>query len=159
MWNRICSISVTVTYNIILKRWEISNKLIIIKWKISVLMILHVMSVLKCVQLKLIWNTVRTPRWWSRKFSFSKKRMKFWRWTRRFTCGCLPASVFWGSLYLSTHTTRDSVSCCKWEVRIWLPLCVWRISVTGFLPISFLTFWTVRWVTTPTSKSEICVGW
>ena len=25
----------------------------------------------------------------------------------------LPASVFWGSLYLSTHTTRDSVSCCK----------------------------------------------
>ena len=32
----------------------ISNKPIIIKWKISVLMILHVMSVLKCVQLKLI---------------------------------------------------------------------------------------------------------
>lgn len=37
-----------------LKRWGISNKPIIIKWKISVLMILHVMSVLKCVQLKLI---------------------------------------------------------------------------------------------------------
>ena len=159
MWNRTCSISVTVICNIILKRREISDKPITTKWKISVLMIPHVMSVLKCVQPKLIWNTVRTPHWWNRKFSSNKKRMKYWLWTRRFIYGYLFVYASFFLLSLLLYITKNGIICYKWEPGPWLRLCAWRTFVTGFLRILFLIYWIVKWGVIPMSRQKICVGW